>query len=100
MTQANTATQEMHTDASYSTINAINYTILTEVMVTSSLRLAQATALTFLVKAKGTADAYPTTEVDVAVRLLCLVLKGGAAHMPIEDKFDRLDIIARLDSGI
>jgi hypothetical protein len=60
---------------------------------------AQAAAVIFCEKANGTADAYPTTE-EVVVRLLCLVLSGGAAHIPIEDKLDRLDIMAKLDAGI
>jgi hypothetical protein len=56
---------------------------------------AQAATLPFR-GVKGTADAYPTTE----DRLRCLVLSGGAAHIPMDDKLDILDIIAKLDTGI
>jgi hypothetical protein len=55
----------------------------------------QAATLPFR-EVKGTADAYLTTE----DRLLCLVRSGGAAHIPIDDKLDILDIIAKLDTGI
>lgn len=69
--------------------------------ILSSLPLhTQAAVLTFLELTNGTADAYPTIAGEVAVRLRCLVLRGGAVHIPIDDKFDKLDIIAKLDTGI
>ena len=34
------------------------------------------------------------------VRLLWRVRRGGAAHIPIDERFERDETIARLDSGI
>jgi hypothetical protein len=76
--------------------------MLQDTCSTSDLRINlrkshQATELTCFDNAKGIAEAYPTTR--VAPRLLCLVLNGGAAHIPIDDRFDSDDIMARLDTG-
>lgn len=34
------------------------------------------------------------------VRLRCLVRRGGAVHMPIQERLEREETIAKLDAGI